>query len=287
MRTLTITRKKTFVGCLAKFKFYVEDANNPETTILNTPCRKLGAVKNGETQSFEIPEEAVRIFVIADKVSKGFCNEYYPIPAGTEDVALTGQCKFNPANGNAFRFDGVTDEAVLANRRKSSNKGLIVLVVAIVVGLVIGSTIGLASTLGSLFGSETFTGEGYSITLPRRFFEMDDDTFNAVYQSSSAVVMLYEETFTDYPTLQNTTPRYYARLMKDNVSYPSTDITETEDGLVYFDYTADVGNYDFTYRVFVFKGSESFWTVQISTPTKDMADMESKIMEWARSFELE
>ena len=287
MRTLTITRKKTFVGCLAKFKFYVEDANNPETTILNTPCRKLGAVKNGETQSFEIPEEAVRIFVIADKVSKGFCNEYYPIPAGTEDVALTGQCKFNPANGNAFRFDGVTDEAVLANRRKSSNKGLIVLVVAMVAAFFVGGIIGVASTRGSLFGSETFAGDGYSITLPGNFYEVEDDTFHAVYQSGSAVVMLYEETFTDYPTLQNTTPRYYARLMKDNVSYPSTDITETEDGLVYFDYTADVGNYDFTYRVFVFKGSESFWTVQISTPTEDMAGMEAKIMEWARSFELE
>lgn len=287
MRTLTITRGKTFVGCLGKFKFYVEDANNPELTILNTPCRKLGTLKNGETKSFEIPEEAVRIFVIADKVSKGFCNEYFPIPAGTEDVTLTGQCKFNPANGNAFRFDGVTDEEVLANRRKSSSKGLIVLVVAMVVAFFVGGIIGVVSTVGSLFGSETFTGEGYSITLPGRFFETEDDTFNAVYQSSSAVVMLYEETFADYPSIQNATPRYYARLMKDNVSYPSTDITETEDGLIYFDYTAAPGNYDFTYRVFVFKGSESFWTVQISVPSEDMAGMESKIMEWARSFELE
>lgn len=287
MRTLTITRGKTFVGCLGKFKFYVEDANNPETTILNTPCRKLGTIKNGETKSFEIPEEAVKIFVIADKVSKGFCNEYYPIPAGTEDVTLTGQCKFNPANGNAFRFDGVTDEAVLANRRKSSNKGLIVLAVALVAGLVMGFIIGLACTVGSLFGPETFAGEGYSITLPGSFYEIEDDTFHAVYQSSNAIVMLYEETFAEYPSIENATPRSYARIMKNNTSYPTTDITDTEDGLVYFDYTATTEEFDFTYRVFVFKGPESFWTVQITTPTEDMAGMEAKIMEWARSFEME
>ena len=76
MRTLTITRNKTFVGCAGKLKVYIEDYQAPEMTILDTPCRQIGILKNGETQSFEITEEAVKVFVIADKISKGYCNEF-------------------------------------------------------------------------------------------------------------------------------------------------------------------------------------------------------------------
>ena len=138
MRTLTITRNKTAVGCAGRIRIYVEDYTAPEITILDTPCRPLGILKNGETQSFEIPEEAVKIFAIADKASKNYCNEFYPIPAGIDPVTLSGQCRYNPMGGNAFRFDGVTDEETLQNRKENKAKGGPIMAVCIAIGFVVG-----------------------------------------------------------------------------------------------------------------------------------------------------
>ena len=42
MRNLTIKRTKSFVGCAAKLKVYIEDPNSQEISIRNTPCRKIG-----------------------------------------------------------------------------------------------------------------------------------------------------------------------------------------------------------------------------------------------------
>lgn len=76
--------------------------------------------------------------MIADQMSKNFCNEYYQLPEGQEDVSLSGQSKFNPAAGNAFRFDNNNSAEVLASRKKSTWKGIVVLVIAILVGYIGG-----------------------------------------------------------------------------------------------------------------------------------------------------
>ena len=104
MRNLTIKRAKNFVGSLAKMKVYVEDPTSNEICINDIPCRKIGDLKNGEEKTFQIDEQEVKVYVIADKLSKNYCNEFYQLSAGQEDVFLSGKNKFNPANGNAFRF---------------------------------------------------------------------------------------------------------------------------------------------------------------------------------------
>ena len=138
MRNLTIKRTKSFVACLAKMKIYIEDHSASEIVINDVPCRKLGDLKNGEEKTFEISEQSAKVFVIADKLSKNYCNEFYELPEGQEDITLSGKNHFNPANGNAFRFDNNNNEAVLANRKRSTRKGIVVLVVSIVVGFAIG-----------------------------------------------------------------------------------------------------------------------------------------------------
>lgn len=138
MRNLTVKRIKSFVGCLVKMKVYIEDPRMGELQIQGIPCRRLGELKSGEEKTFRIGEEAARLYVIADTMSRNYCNEYYPIPAGTEDVSLSGKNVFNPAAGNAFRFDGITDEAVLANRKKGTRKGLWILILAAIIGFIIG-----------------------------------------------------------------------------------------------------------------------------------------------------
>ena len=107
MRNLTITRQKSFVGSAMKLKVYIEDAEAQELTISGVPCRKLGTLKNGETAGFVISDQAARVFVIADKASRNYSNDYYPVPAGTEDVTIAGKNKYNPFIGNPFRFECV------------------------------------------------------------------------------------------------------------------------------------------------------------------------------------
>jgi hypothetical protein len=105
MRNLTIKRTKSFVACLVKMKIYLEDPMASELVINNVPCRKLGELKNGEEKTFVIGENSAKVFVIADTLSRNYCNEYYQLPDGQDDIFLSGKNDFNPASGNAFRFD--------------------------------------------------------------------------------------------------------------------------------------------------------------------------------------
>ncbi len=142
MRNLTIKRTKSFVACLAKMRIYIEDPTSSEILINNTPCRKIGDLKNGEEKTFQIDEGEAKVFVIADKLSKNYCNDYYQLPAGQEDISLSGKNKFNPANGNAFRFDNNETEEIIANRKRGTRKGIIILIIAVIVGAVVGYVIG-------------------------------------------------------------------------------------------------------------------------------------------------
>lgn len=281
MRTLTVTRGKTFVGCASKIRLYIEDYTAPEITVLDTPCRLLGTLKNNETQSFEITEEAVKIFAIADKVSKSYCNEFYPIPAGIDPVTLSGQCRYNPMNGNAFRFDGVTNEAVLANRRKNTKRGILVLVAAVVLGVVIG----LAST-GVLFPEKekTFTESEFSITLTNRFDPETDRDFIAVYEADEAVVWISKETFASLGEYGSISVTEYNEIIQAGTEAPSKTEVRTVEGLCYYDHTIDADGEELTCRVFAYKGSDAFWLVQIATFTEDAKEMEADIMAWAKSF---
>ena len=61
MRTVTIARKKSFVGCLGVMKVYIEDATSTDLTVPvyvneqteeNINVRKVGELKNGQEISF-------------------------------------------------------------------------------------------------------------------------------------------------------------------------------------------------------------------------------------------
>lgn len=283
MRTLTVTRGKTFVGCVSKVRIYMEDYNSAETTILDTPCRLLGTLKNGETQSFEIPEEAVRIFAIADQYSKKYCNEFYPIPAGFDPVTLTGQCRYDPASGNPFRFDGVSNEAVLANRRKNTRRGIMITVVAVILGVIIG----LART-GVLFPEKdkAFTGSHHSITLTNRFEKDDesDEGYEAIYEKDDVLVMISKETFVSLGEYGSISVTEYNEIIQKGTEAPTKTAVRTEDGLCYYDHTLIIDGENFTYRVFAYKGSDAFWLVQFVVYTEDMEKNQADIMAWAKTF---
>jgi len=141
MRNLTIRRKKSFIGCLAKVKIYIEDENG-DTVINGAKCRLLGKIKNNEVATYEIGNGSYKLFSIYDKVSKGYCNDCYIIPAGEEDIEVSGVVKFSPFMGNPFLFDGNMNEETFNNREQNKKKAMMIMIPLMVTAVVGGFLIG-------------------------------------------------------------------------------------------------------------------------------------------------
>ena len=283
MRNITISRTKSFVGCMASTKIYVEDPAFGDTTINNTSCRKLGVLKNGEEKTFQIPEEACKIFVIQDKLSKGFCNEFYQLEAGNAPVFLKGQNRYNPAAGNCFRFDNNHNADATANRKKNNKIGLWVLIASAIIGFIIGYLL----TSGILKGDpdpKTFSMDGFRITLTEEFKQTEQEGFTVCYESENMAVIILEETFADYPSFRDYTVQDYAETAIDIYDLNSDPVTDN--GLCYYEYSAVSEGKTFCYLAFVYKSGDSFWLVQFATLESELAELRSTIMDYARSVEV-
>lgn len=120
MRKMTVTRRKTFAACLSKLNVYIEDNIFGDTLISGVKCRRLGSIKNGESKTYEIGEGQRKVFLLADSVDTEQWNEFFTVPAGKEDVTVSGKNHLNPFEGNLFRFDGNGTDEVLRHRRRSN-----------------------------------------------------------------------------------------------------------------------------------------------------------------------
>ena len=287
MRNLTIRRNKALAASLVKMKVYIEDHSEHELTIAGVPCRKLGDLKNGEEKTFSITDEAVKVFVIGDKLSRNAYNEFYPIQAGTEDVVLSGRNYLNPFSGNPFRFDGVTDEAVLKNRKKGSRTGIIIMVAAVLLGLIGGSIGGLRAV--STVEPKTFSEEGLSITLTNKFFDVVLDGYTAAYGTDEVVVLTLKESFSLMAGLEDYTLREYGELIIEANGMAGSVTLQERDGMPYFTYqyanpeTKEI----FDYTIVLFKSDDAFWTVQFATPVSLTQAYEQSIFQWASSVTFE
>jgi len=269
MRKLTIRRNKTIIGCLMKLKVYIEDPFNEEIRINDTPCRKLGELKSGEEASFDIDEKAAKVFVIADKISKNYCNDFYQLSEGTEDVSLSGKNKYNPANGNAFRFDNNDNNVeVLKNRKKGFHKGLIILIIAIIIGAIAGYLISSHFLLNKNPKTKTFTADKLSITMTEDYYESDmkDEAFAGIYENEDSVILIFKEPFEGIEELKDLTAEQYGDLTIKAHQLSDSKLLTTESGQPYFihGYYDQANDARYIYRDYIYKSSDAFWLVQCS-----------------------
>lgn len=141
MRNLTIRRNKTYVACLGTDKVYVEDPASGDITVGGAPCRKIGELKNGEEKTFSLENEAVGVYIVSDMTTKDVNFGYYPVPAGDEDVFLSGRHKMNPAAGNPFCFDGresEDNERTREARKSMKRRFLYIVITTAVMGFLLG-----------------------------------------------------------------------------------------------------------------------------------------------------
>jgi len=279
MRKLSILRTKSFVGCLAKMKIYIEDPSSDELMINGTPCRKLGVIKNGETKEFEIGDEASKVFVIADKLSKNYCNEFYALPEGSDDIYLSGKNHYNPAGGNPFLFDANNTEETKANRKKNTRRGAVILIAAVIVGIVIG----LLPTIISLFegrdnggnAEKVFTAEEMSITLTEEFQKLRSNDFVGLYESDDMLVLVSKDLRADVVSENITTAEQYGEYIL-SLNEMNDEIGKNSSGVLYFEYeAADVEDESlvYSYVAYLYESDDAFWMVQFAIDKADYAEL--------------
>ena len=285
MRKLTIKRTKAYPACLAKDKIYIEDHENSDITINGVPCRKIGVLKNGEEKTFEISFAPTRVYVISDKLSRNTNNDFYKIPLGEEDVTLTGEHKYNPFSGNIFRFDGVTDEEVLAHRKKTGRKSAILYIVLFV--LIFVGSLALNIWLETDIQPETFTYGNMSVTLTNEFSDRNIDGYSACYESYDNLVMIIKDDRSFFEDFETYSLLQYG---EDTITYNEFDSSvklQNDYGLVYFEYeytdeeTGDI----YSYFVPMYKSDDAFWFFQFACFKEDYETNREQFIEWAKSVE--
>lgn len=279
MRNITITRRKTYVGCAMTDKIYVRDAVNPEITINGVPCRKVGQVKNGKSFTVSLGDEEQQIFLIVDKLSKDYCNASITVPAGTEDVEYTGKHHF-VFGSNPFRFDG---QEVTAQQKKQNKKGVLITICAVILGVIIGLV--FSSNLFHTVSPKDFTTGDHSVTLTSEFIKVNNEGFYASYGSASAYVFVRQELKTDFPEdLQDIDLAQYTQLVADT---NGTDLqVHQKNGLYCFDYLATPENDEYYYFAVCHESDNAFWATYFATPSENMETYLPTFLEWARSIQV-
>ena len=284
MRKLTIKRKKSFVASLAKLKVYIEDPAG-ELDITGIKCRLLGTLANGEEKSFYIEENAAKVFVIADKMSRDYFYDCRNLPDGNEDIYLTGKNAFNPATGNAFRFEGGTDEEVAKRHKESKKGGLIVLITAIVIGLTAGWIIGSGVTYSKKKATpKDFSYEEMTITLTALFKEEEVEGRTVFTSNDVAVFVLRENFVAGDIDLSGYTVRGYAELARENNPVMAGATYEETDGVpnMVYTYAGDDGK-TYVYFTTFYKSSNAFWIVQYFVNESGYESRKPKFIEWAKT----
>lgn len=284
MRKLTIKRKKSFVASLAKLKVYIEDPAG-ELDITGIKCRLLGTLANGEEKSFYIEENAAKVFVIADKMSRDYCYDCRNLPEGNEDIYLTGKNAFNPATGNAFRFEGGTDEEVAKRHKESKKGGLIVLITAIVIGFTAAWIISSGVTYSKKKATpKDFSYEEMTITLTALFKEEEVEGRTVFTSNDVAVFVLRENFVAGDIDLSGYTVRGYAELARENNPVMAGATYEETDGVpnMVYTYAGDDGK-TYVYFTTFYKSSDAFWIVQYFVNESGYESRKPKFIEWAKT----
>lgn len=283
MRKITIERAKSAAGCLMKLKIYMVDAGAEEIRINQLPCRKIGEIKNGEQKEFSVDENEHGFFVIADQISKDYCNDFVRVPAGENDVFLRGQNQFNPLTGNAFRFDGVPDCSALQNRRISSKKGIMIFSLLLVVCFAVGGLIRAALISEQTNQPKDFSREGMQITLTNAFSEIEVEGYTVCYGSKETAVFTLKEKFSQAEGLESITLEQYGALVLANNQYAASASLQKSGGLTCFEYQHENAGDGKTYHylTFLYRASDAFWQIQFAASEDDYRKYQSRFYDWA------
>ena len=287
MRMLTVTRVKNSTARFKRVILYREDPQSPTEWVGGVPCRRLGSLRNGEMNIFSIPEEETCLITV---VEGEVPVENYTVPAGSGQVILSGCCQGKPA---AFIFGCANVRPEMPRGVKIALLALLPTVLLVTFLLSFGTVTGILPPLPSKEQPRNYSGDGYVITLTDQFIPMQMEDCEGAYTSSYASVYVGRLAFSQAPeTLETMTVDEYALYMWDTTreTYPSNRLTDirAKDGLIYFDIQVpeDATENRHSGRVYLFKGPDGFWFVEIDMPQEVFEKKDKKMHQWAESFRM-
>ena len=116
-------------------------------------------------------------------------------------------------------------------------------------------TMEISSKMKDVSGQEDFSG------------------FTFALDSNDMAIFALNETFAEYPVLEEYTTKDYADLLIQLYGVNSTVQERSGKDYHYLVYTADTELGEFTYMAGIFRNSNGFWMIQVCTPT-DKYDQE-------------
>lgn len=96
----------------------------------------------------------------------------------------------------------------------------------------------------------------------------DFSGFTFALDSNAVAIFGLNETFAEYPALEEYTTKDYAELVIQLYSVNGTANQRAGKDYHYIVYTADTELGEFTYMAGIFKNSKGFWMIQVCAPTE-------------------
>jgi len=288
MRYLTIERRRSYMRCLVKMKVYIEDPVYGDTRINGCSCTKIGTLKNGKTATFSITNDAVKVFVVPDKLTRNICNDFCTIEAGDEDVHLSGIVDPDWLSGNPFRFDGEGDAQVRANRSRVRKFGIVSLIIAFIFALALG--------VGERFLEDyietrprNFTASGMTITLDNTFKETEHPEVTCIFASEEAAVLARKEEFSLLEGLEYCTLDEYGEMVILATPHLDSAPLNLAGNYTWFeyDYTNPESGVDYNYYTCLYKAGDAFWTIQFAADADHALRLRPDFEKWAASVRFE
>ncbi len=306
MRNLTIKKNKSRFNLFSKTRICIYDSESKDIRIKTKPYRILGTIKSNEEKTFQIDDNEIEIIAFNDKFSKDVANDVYIIPAGTNDVTLTGKDN-NSIYRGTFEFDDNINEIALKNR-KDQKKSYIILFVIILVNIIF---VNLTTTPTET----TFTVDEMQIILPDSFSDETNETYemmaeelkldnkdteslkenlnDAYFYSDTVFLTVVKDSFEELTATGIQGAQYlsieeYIEIVKAaslNEGKQFTDIKK-ENGATFCEhiFTGPKSEENLKYINFLYKTDNAFWIVSFATLEEEFENHRASFFAWEETI---
>ena len=143
------------------------------------------------------------------------------------------------------------------------------------------------------YKTKTYEKDDFSIVMSDNFHENTTDfrdDFTYYFESAMSMAAVIKEEFSLFEeagyTPEAITLTQYAELVILTGGLEESKVKE-EDGLTYFTYLYEDAGITYYYMVFVYKGSDAFWTVNLACVEGQKEDFIPRFKEWAASVQVD
>ena len=136
---------------------------------------------------------------------------------------------------------------------------------------------------------ETYSTNGFSITMDEVFYKKDLATATFYYESVDAALIGVKEYFkdlVDFDINENSPLEDYAELVA-YANEANYDFKTLNDNTIYFSYEKNISDKDYFYMAAITKGSDSFWLITLFCDKKNKDEFIPKFEKWLNTIEVE